>query len=86
MELSEKQGGPKTVWRPVIAAALSLVFAGLGHLYLRQYSRGAIFLVISGLVLMLSDYKPQIMLLNVFFFIFSAFDAFSIGKRGFGIL
>jgi len=71
--------------KPVAVAVLSLVFAGLGHLFLRQYVRGIVFLVICGFAYMISDYWPPAMLFNVILFIFSAVDAFSFGRRGFGI-
>jgi hypothetical protein len=76
----------KIPWRPLIAAGLSLVFAGLGHLYLRQYGRGIIILIVAYFLLTLSDYSPRSWLLNIVLFIFSAFDAFSFGKRGHGIV
>ncbi len=73
------------ILRPVIAAGLSLVFAGLGHLFLRKYLRAAMFSLMAGFIYMISDYWPKGMLLNLIFFIITAFDAFSIGRRGFGI-
>ena len=77
---------PKSVWRPIIAAVLSLVFAGLGHLYLREYVRGALFLFIALFLYSISDYSARAFILNIALFIFSAFDAYSFGKRGEGII
>lgn len=73
-------------WRPIIAAMLSLIFAGLGHLYLRQYIRGVFLFGLAIFLWMTSDYSAKAMIFNVILFVFSAFDAFSFGKRGFGIL
>lgn len=71
--------------RPIIAAVLSLVFAGLGHLYLRKWGRGCTFLFLAFFLFRISGYSPRAMMLNVVLFVFAAFDAFSFGKRGFGI-
>ena len=78
--------GPTVVWRPIIAALLSLLFAGLGHFYLRRYGRGILFAGLAYFLFTISDYSPRAMMLNVILFIVSAFDAFSFAKRGFGIL
>ncbi|MBI3802167.1 MAG: hypothetical protein HY282_00190 [Nitrospirae bacterium] len=78
--------GPKPVWRPILAALLSLVFAGLGHLFLRQYLRGVLFIFFALSLLGISDYSPRAMMLNIILFVFSAFDAFSFAKRGFGVI
>ena len=71
--------------KPILAALLSLVFAGLGHLALKQYTRAVFFLIPASFLWKLTDYWPQMMLGNIILFIFSAVDAFSIGKRGIGI-
>jgi hypothetical protein len=71
--------------RPIFAAILSLFFAGLGHLFLRQYIRAVFFLIPASFLWKLADYWPQMMLGSIILFIFSAVDAFSIGKRGIGI-
>ncbi|MEK7286430.1 MAG: hypothetical protein AAB035_03930 [Nitrospirota bacterium] len=76
----------KTQIKPIIAAMLSLVFAGLGHLFIRQYARGILFLIPALFLWKLSDYYAQMLLANLIVFIFAAFDAFSFGKRGIGIL
>jgi TM2 domain-containing membrane protein YozV len=70
----------------IIAAGLSLLFAGLGHLFLKQYVRGFVFLLISGFIYMISGYWLRGMLLNSLCFIVAAFDAFSFARRGYGIL
>lgn len=72
--------------RPLIAAGLSLLFAGVGHLYLRRYTRGILILIIALFLWRISDYSPRSYLLNVIVFVFAAFDAFSLAKRGIGIL
>ena len=84
--MAEGSVEPTVVWRPIVAALLSLIFAGLGHVYLRRYGRGVLFLGMSLFLLTVSDYSPRAWMLNVILFVFSAFDAFSFGKRGFGIL
>lgn len=77
---------PENRWRPIVAALLSLLFAGLGHLYLRRYGRGGLLLILALFLLRTSGYSPRAMMLNVILFVFSAFDAYSFGKRGFGII
>lgn len=69
----------------ITAALLSLVFAGLGHLFLFS-DRGLLFF---GLAIVLYFFTPMwefAFYLNTMLFIFSAVDAFSIGYRGFGIV
>ncbi|MFY9268242.1 MAG: hypothetical protein WAO55_00665 [Candidatus Manganitrophaceae bacterium] len=83
--MDKEEIGSKAGWRPTIAAVLSLVFAGLGHFYLRRYGRGAVFLFLALLLFRLSGYSPRAYMLNLTLFIFAAFDAFSFAKRGFGI-
>jgi len=81
-------------WRPlqkgsivaILAGAFSLFFAGIGQLFLREYARGVLFLVPALFLWKLADYWPQMMLANLILFIISAVDAFSLGKRGIGIL
>ncbi len=72
-------------WRPWLAAALSLVFAGLGHLFARAYLRAGVFLVGNYFMYTISDYWPNAVLINIVCFILAAFDAFSIAKNGRGI-
>ncbi len=71
--------------KPILAAVLSLGFAGLGHLFLREYVRAVLFLIPAAFLWKLADYWPQMMLGNIILFIVSAVDAFSLGKRGIGI-
>ncbi len=71
--------------RPMLAALLSLVFGGLGHLYLKAYLRGIGFLLPNSFVYVISDYWPNGVLLNMVGFIIAAFDAFSIGRNDRGI-
>jgi hypothetical protein len=81
-------------WRPlrpgataaILAGSFSLFFAGIGQLFLREYARGALFFVPALFLWKLADYWPQMVLANQMLFIFSAVDAFSLGKRGIGIL
>ncbi len=81
----ERPTGVVTLWRPIVAAALSLVFAGLGHLFVRSYFRGGVFLIGNSFMYMISGYWPNAVLINIVCFILAAFDAFSIGKNGRGI-
>ena len=73
--------------RAVFAAALSLTLAGLGHLFLGQW-RGVWFALPSALLLYLHIAGlwefADVMFLALG--IFSAFDAFSIAHRGYGII
>ena len=71
--------------KSIFALFFSLAFAGIGHLFLRQYARGILFLIPALFLWKLADYWPQMGLANAMLFIFSAVDAFSLGKRGIGI-
>jgi ABC-type multidrug transport system permease subunit len=71
--------------KPIIASILSLVFAGLGHLFLRQYGLALLFAMPASFLWKLTDYYPQMLLGNIILFIVAAVDAFSFGKRGIGI-
>lgn len=68
-----------------VAGFFSLAFAGLGHLYVRQYARAFLFFLGGIFAYMISGYSPKSVLFNILLFIIAAFDAFSFGKRGFGI-
>jgi len=70
----------------VIAAFFSLVFAGFGQLYVREYTRGVFFILVAVFSYMTTDYSAKAWVLNVVVFIFAAIDAFSLGKRGIGIV
>ncbi|GEM_PF-2553450 len=83
---TELPTGSETLWRAIIAALLSLVFAGLGHLYLRRYGRAFLYLLLGLFLLRTSGYSPRAMMLNIILFVFSAFDAFSLARRGYGIV
>jgi len=72
--------------KPIIAFIFSLVFAGLGHLFLRQFARAVLFVIPALFLWKLADYWPQMTLANMILFIFCAVDAFSFGKRGTGIV
>lgn len=72
-------------WHGIRAASLSVV-AGLGHLYLGEKS-GYTFLAFGLTLLVISrTIWPPAELLYVSFAIFSAFDAYSIAKRGHGLV
>ncbi len=81
--MTERSSRPVLV--PVAAAILSLCFAGMGHLIVGQYVRAIAFLVPNYFIYSISDYWPPGMLVNVVCFIIAAVDAFSFGRRGFGI-
>ncbi|MFQ5580084.1 MAG: hypothetical protein ACE5FZ_05680 [Nitrospiria bacterium] len=68
-----------------IAGFLSLAFAGIGHLYVREYVRAVLFLLAGIFAYMISSYSPKSVMFNILLFITAAVDAFSFGKRGFGI-
>jgi len=75
------------VGKPLLVAALSLVFAGLGHLAI-GLPRGLWYAVPSGILLYL-HVSGQWEFADVAFIalgIFSAFDAFSFAHRGYGIV
>lgn len=69
----------------VAAGFLSLAFAGMGHLYVREYARAFLFSLGGIFAYMISTYSPKSVLFNILIFIISAVDSFSFGKRGFGI-
>lgn len=72
-------------WHGLRAASLSVV-AGLGHLYLGEKS-GYTFLAFGLILLLISrTIWPPAELLYVSFAIFAAFDAYSIAKRGHGLV
>ncbi len=82
----EPQASLQPLWKPVTAALLSMVFAGLGHFLLQKYARGGVLLAAGALIFSLTAYWPPATALNIILFVFAAFDAFSIGRRGFGIV
>jgi TM2 domain-containing membrane protein YozV len=64
---------------PWIALILSLLITGLGQLYLRNYSRAAIFFggtVLTGIFLSLYFSNENIMVFGVFMAVISAWDAY----------
>ena len=72
-------------WHGLRAASLSVV-AGLGHLYLGEKTwYGFLAFGLSLLVISRTVWRPA-ELLYVSFAIFSAFDAFSIARRGHGLM
>ena len=75
----------KTWFTAITAALLSLVFAGLGHLFLFS-DRGLLLFVLAILLYFFAPMWELAFYLNIMLFIFSAADAFSIGYRGFGIV
>jgi len=77
--------GREKTWHGLRAATLSVV-AGLGHLYLGE-KRGYTVLAFGLALLMISRtiWRPA-ELLYLSFAIFSAFDAYSIAKRGHGLM
>lgn len=85
-EESEAEPKSTTLWKAVTAALLSIVFAGLGHFLLQEYARGGALLAAGLLIFSLTAYWPPATAFNIILFIFAAFDAFSIGRRGFGIV
>ena len=77
--------GREKTWHGVRAASLSII-AGLGHLYLGEKS-GYTFLAFGLTLLLISRILwPPAELLYLSFAIFSAMDAFSIAKRGYGLM
>jgi hypothetical protein len=72
-------------WHGLRAASLSIV-AGIGHLYLGE-KRGYLFVAFTVLLLLIARLLwPPAELLYVSFAIFSAVDAYSIAKRGHGLM
>ena len=72
-------------WHGVRAASLSMV-AGLGHLYLGE-KRGYSVLAFGMMLIVLArTVWPPAELLYLSFAIFSAVDAYSIAKRGHGLM
>ena len=68
-----------------VAAATLSILGGVGHLYL-GIKRGYIFLACSLVMILISQvFWSTGWLIYVQFAIFTAFDAFSFAKRGFGL-
>lgn len=84
--MAEPQAQSGIIWKPIIAAALSFLFAGLGHFYLREYLRGGVYFVLAAFLYKISGYSPRAEMLNMVLFVFAAFDAYSFGRRGHGIV
>lgn len=82
----EPQPAPPPLWKPITAALLSMAFAGLGHFILQEYLRGGLLMAGGLLIFSLTAYWPPATAFNIVLFVFAAFDAFSIGRRGFGIV
>ncbi len=70
----------------LVAGIFSLIFAGLGQFYVRQYLRGFLFSFGAVFTYMIREYSPRSIVFNIVLFIIAAIDAFSFGKRGIGIL
>ena len=76
----------RTNWfAAVTAALLSMVFAGLGHLFL-FHDRGLLFFSLGIVLYFFTPVWEFAFYLNAMLFVFSAVDAFSIAHRGFGII
>ncbi len=69
--------------RPLVAAVLSFLIAGLGHLYLGKFSRGLIFLFLELITTWLwtsFNLRPAGLILNLLISFVAAFDAYKIAK------
>ncbi len=77
---------PKGLKRGIVAGVFSLIFAGLGQLYVREYMRGFLYIVVAVFAYMTANYSAKSWVFNNIVFIVAAIDAFSFGKRGIGIL
>jgi hypothetical protein len=72
-------------WHGLRAASLSIV-AGIGHLYLGE-KRGYLLLAFGVTLLLIARLLwPPAELLYISFAIFSAVDAYSVAKRGHGLM
>jgi hypothetical protein len=72
-------------WHGLRAASLSIV-AGVGHLYLGEKRGYAVFAFGMALLIISRVLWRPAELLYISLAIFSAFDAFSIAKRGHGLM
>ena len=72
-------------WHGLRAASLSIV-AGVGHLYLGEKRGYALFLLGMTLLIISRILWPSAELLYISLAIFCAFDAYSIAKRGHGLM
>lgn len=74
------------MWKGIAAAVLTILVAGLGHLYLGHSTRGALLLVCTAVFFFIGwTYWPPAEMLYVQFSIIFAVDAFSFAKRGRGL-
>ncbi|WP_447968090.1 hypothetical protein [Nitrospira sp. M1] len=81
--MSELDERDKT-WYGIGAATLSVI-SGLGHIYL-GVSRGYWFIACGVIMIIIGEYYWHVATwIYIQFAIFSAFDAFSFGKRGRGL-
>ena len=72
-------------WHGLRAASLSIV-TGVGHLYLGEKRGVVIFLFGMGLLILSRTLWPPAELLYISLVIFCAVDAYSIAKRGYGLM
>jgi TM2 domain-containing membrane protein YozV len=67
---------------PFWAAVLSLLIAGLGQLYLRKYSRAAVFLVLELATSALLAYDEAVgIILNLLVSLYASYDAYSLAYK-----
>jgi len=75
-----------TTWLSAITAVLlSLVFAGLGHLFLFN-DRGLFLFAVALILYFFTPIWELAFYFNIMLFVFSAVDSFSIAYRGHGIV
>jgi TM2 domain-containing membrane protein YozV len=69
--------------RPWISTVLSFVIAGLGHLYLRKYAKGLlfIFLEVAAVILLWTDYLEVFAVFVFSMQVWVSLDAYSIESR-----
>lgn len=69
----------------LIAAALNLIFVGLGYLYIKQYSRAAlsfmVYVVAYLIIFYVSSYIPSLIWLGLPITLFFGYDAYKRGEK-----
>lgn len=70
----------------LLAGFFSLIFAGFGQLYVREYGRALLFITAAVFGYMTTGYSSKAWVFNNVLFILAAVDAYSYAKRGIGIL
>ena len=70
---------------PILAAIISFLIPGIGQMYAGDIKRGAIFLVIAIVILLIRNFANPIigiafLIIGIIFMIYSAYDAYKLAS------